>query len=74
MLISLIVFLAQRGTHQPADEGGSGLLYILIGVAIAAAVAVGIFLVFTKGSKRGGGTGPDRDPHDPDAVGSQGRH
>jgi hypothetical protein len=42
---------------------------ILLGVLIAAIIAIGIFTLFTKGSKRRRGTAPTDDPHRPGSVG-----
>ena len=38
-------------------------------IAGGAAVVAGLWLAFTKGSKRRRGTGPDEQPHEPGHVG-----
>ena len=68
MLATLIGILAQNSQAPPEDDGvGIGL--ILLGILIVALVALGIFTVFTKGSKRRRGTAPGDDPHRPGSVG-----
>lgn len=65
-LLTLFAVFAQN-SQEPPDEGiGVGL--ILLGVLIAAAIAVGIGMAFTRLSKREA-QGPPREPHDPDHVG-----
>ena len=68
MLATLIGILAQN-SQRPPEEDGVGLGLILLGVLIAAIIAVGIFTLFTKGSKRRRGTAPTDDPHRPGSVG-----
>jgi flagellar basal body-associated protein FliL len=67
MLATLLVILAQNSQDAPDDGVGIGL--ILVGVLIALAVAVGIFTVFTKGSKRRRTNPPPDEPHEPGHVG-----
>ena len=70
MLLTILI-LAQRGTHEPPDDGiGIGL--ILLGVLIAALVALAVIAAFRMYSKRTRETGPDREPHKPGHVGSLG--
>ena len=70
-MLSLITFLAQRGTQEPPDEGvGIGL--ILLGVAIALLVAAAVFTAFRTYSKKTRETGPDATPHKQGHVGSGG--
>ena len=66
-VLALLTVLAQNS--QDAPEEGVGLGLILLAVLFVLAVAVGIWLAFTKGSKRGRGTGPDDEPHRPGHVG-----
>jgi LPXTG-motif cell wall-anchored protein len=66
MLELLITVLAQN-TPNTGDDGGPALL--IVGVVIAVLIAVGIFLVFTKSTKRKRGTAPGDDPHPPGQVG-----
>ena len=66
-MLAFLTFLAQNS--QDAPEEGVGLGLILLGVLIAVAVAVGIFIVFSRSSKRRAGTAPEREPHDPGHVG-----
>ncbi len=68
MLATLIGILAQNSQRPPAEDG-VGLGLILVGVLIAAIIAVGIFTLFTKGSRRSRGTAPGDDPHRPGSVG-----
>ena len=68
MLATLIGILAQN-SQAPPKEDGVGIGLILLGVLIAALVALAIFTVFTKGTKRRGGTAPGEDPHRPGSVG-----
>lgn len=61
MLVTLAI-LAQRGTHEPPDEGiGIGL--ILLGVLIAILVFSTIIFLFRRYSRTTRETGPDRTPH-----------
>ena len=66
-VFGLITFLAQNS--QDAPEEGVGLGLILLAVLFVLAVVAGIWLAFTRGSKRGRGTGPDDEPHRPGHVG-----
>ena len=67
-LATLIGVLAQNSQAPPEDDGvGIGL--ILLGILIVALVAIGIFTVFIRGSKRNRGTAPGDDPHRPGSVG-----
>ena len=66
-VFALITFLAQNS--QDAPEEGVGLGLILLAVLFVIAVVAGIWLAFTRGSKRKGGTGPDDEPHRPGHVG-----
>ncbi len=71
MLADIIIFAQGRGTQEPPDEGvGIGL--ILLGVLIAALAALAVITAFRTYSKRTKETGPDRTPHKPGHVGSQG--
>ena len=67
MLATLVSILAQNS--QDAPEEGVGIGLILVGVLIAVLVAVAIFTVFTKGSKRRREEGPPDKPHEPGHVG-----
>ena len=66
-LLAAFTVLAQNS--QDAPEEGVGIGLILVGVLIAVLVAVGIFVVFTKGSKRRREQGPPDEPHEPGHVG-----
>ena len=66
-VFGLITFLAQNS--QDAPEEGVGLGLILLAVLFVIAVIAGIWLAFTRGSKRKAGTGPDDEPHRPGHVG-----
>jgi hypothetical protein len=66
-VIALLTFLAQNS--QDAPDEGVGLGLILLAVLFVIAVAVGIWLAFTRGSRRRGGTAPEEDPHRPGHVG-----
>ena len=66
-MLTLLTILAQNS--QDAPDKGVGIGLILLGVLIALLIAVAIFTVFTKGSKRRRGAGPPREPHDPGHVG-----
>ena len=66
-LLGLVTFLAQNS--QDAPEEGVGVGLILLAVLFVIAVVVGIWLAFTKGSKRARGTAPDEEPHRPGHVG-----
>ena len=66
-MLAFLTFLAQNS--QDAPEEGVGLGLILLGVLIAVAIAAGIFIAFTRSSKRRAGTAPERKPHDPGHVG-----
>ena len=66
-VLAVVTFLAQN-SQEPPDEG-VGLGLILLAVLFVIAVAVGIWLAFTKGSKRARGTAPDEEPHRPGHVG-----
>lgn len=67
MLATLIAILAQNS--QDAPEEGVGIGLILLGVLIALLVFAGLFLLFTKGSRRRRGGGPPNEPHEPGHVG-----
>ena len=68
MLATLIGILAQNSQRVPEDDGvGIGL--ILLGILIAALIALAIFTVFTKASKGRRGGAPTEDPHPPGRVG-----
>ena len=67
MLATLITILAQNSQDVPEEGGGISLL--LVGVLIAVVIAVALFLVFTKGSKRRRQEGPPDKPHEPGHVG-----
>jgi flagellar basal body-associated protein FliL len=70
-MLATIAILAQRGTHEPPDDGiGIGL--ILLGVAIALLVALAIITLFRMYSKKTRETGPDATPHKQGHVGSGG--
>jgi hypothetical protein len=65
-VLGLLTFLAQNS--QDAPEEGVGLGLILLAVLFVLAVVAGIWLAFTRGSKRDR-TGPDDEPHRPGHVG-----
>ena len=65
--LGLIIFLAQNS--QDAPEEGVGLGLILLAVLFVLAVIAGIWLAFTRGTRRGRQTGPDDEPHRPGHVG-----
>jgi flagellar basal body-associated protein FliL len=67
-MVSTLLIIAQRGTQEPPDEG-TGIGLILLGVAIAALVAVAILMAFRTYSKKTRETGPDREPHKPGHAG-----
>jgi heme/copper-type cytochrome/quinol oxidase subunit 2 len=67
MLATLLGILAQNS--QEAPDEGIGLGLILLGVLIAVIVAVAIFTVFTRASKRRAEKGAPDDPHRPGHVG-----
>ena len=67
-MFAFITILAQRGTHEPPDDG-TGIGLILLGVLIALLVAAAIFMAFRTYSKRTRETGPDREPHKPGHAG-----
>jgi hypothetical protein len=67
VLATLIAILAQNSQDVPEEGVGIGL--ILLGVLIAVLVFAGLFLLFTKASKRRRGGGPSREPHEPGHVG-----
>ncbi len=70
-MLATLAILAQRGTHEPPDDGiGIGL--IILGVAIALAVAFGVMMLFRTYSKKTRETGPDATPHKQGHVGSGG--
>ena len=71
-MLATIVILAQRGTHETPDDDGIGIGLILLGVLIAALVALAVMAAFRTYSKRTRETGPDREPHKPGHVGSLG--
>ncbi len=73
-MLATILILAQRGTHEPPEDGGIGIGLILLGVLIAALVALAVITAFRMYSKRTRETGPDREPHKPGHVGSFGEH
>ena len=66
-VLGLLTFLAQNS--QDAPEEGIGLGLILLAVLFVLAVVAGLWLAFTRGSKRDRGTGPDEQPHEPGHVG-----
>ena len=66
-VLGLLTFLAQNS--QDAPEEGVGLGLILLAVLFVLAVVAGIWLAFTRGSKKDRGTGPDDEPHRPGLVG-----
>ena len=67
-MLANVIVLAQRGTQEPPDEGiGIGL--ILLGILIAALIALAIITAFRAYSKKTRETGPDREPHRPGHVG-----
>ena len=68
MLATLIGILAQN-SQRPPEEDGVGLGLILLGVLIAALVALAVFTAFTKLSKRSRGAAPADDPHRRGSVG-----
>ncbi len=68
MLATLIGILAQN-SQRPPDEEGVGFALILLGALIAVAVAVTIFTIFTRASRRNRGTAPGEDPHRSGSVG-----
>ena len=71
MLAEILIFLAQRGTQEPPDEGiGIGL--ILLGFLFALLVAAGILFLFRTYSKKTHETGPDDEPHAPGHAGRAG--
>jgi hypothetical protein len=67
VLANVAIVIAQNS--QEAPEEGTGIGLILLGVLIAAAVAVGIFLIFTRMSKKASTGAPGAEPHDPGHVG-----
>jgi hypothetical protein len=66
-VLGLVTFLAQNS--QDAPEEGVGLGLILLAVLFVIAVVVGLWLAFTRGSKRRTTTPPPDDPHRPGHVG-----
>jgi hypothetical protein len=70
-MLANIIILAQRGTQEPPDEGTS-IWLILLGVLIAALVALAIITAFRTYSKKTRETGPDREPHTPGHAGRAG--
>ncbi len=66
-LATLVGILAQNSQDAPDEGVGIGL--ILVGVLIAVLVAVALFAVFTKGSKRRQKAPPPDEPHKPGHVG-----
>ena len=67
-MLSTLLIIAQRGTQEPPDEG-TGIGLILLGIAIAALVAVAIIMAFRTYSKKTHETGPDRESHKPGHAG-----
>jgi hypothetical protein len=66
-MLATLVVLAQNS--QDAPEEGVGIGLILLGVLIAVIVAVAIFMVFTRASKRRATKGSPDEPHRPGHVG-----
>jgi flagellar basal body-associated protein FliL len=66
-LSTLALILAQNSQDAPDEGVGIGL--IILGVVIAAAIFGGLFVVFTKGSKRRQEAPPPDEPHKPGHVG-----
>jgi hypothetical protein len=70
-MLATIAILAQRGTHEPPDEGiGIGL--ILLGVLIVILAFSAIAFAFRTYTRKTHDTGPDRTPHKPGHVGRTG--
>ena len=70
-MLATIAILAQRGTHEPPDEGiGIGL--ILLGVLLVILAVSAIAFAFRTYSRRTREKGPDRAPHRPGHVGRLG--
>lgn len=67
-MLATIAILAQRGTQEPPDEG-TGIGLILVGVLIAALVAIAVITAFRTYSRKTRETGPDREPHKPGHAG-----
>ena len=66
-VLGIVTFLAQNS--QDAPEEGIGLGLILLAVLFVLAVIAGIWLAFTKGSRRRSAAGPPDEPHKPGHVG-----
>ena len=66
-VVGLITVFAQHS--QDAPDEGVGLGLILLAVLFVVGVAIGLWLVFIKGSKRTRGTAPEDEPHRPGHVG-----
>ena len=69
MLATLLIEILAQNSQRPPEDEGVGIALILVGVLIFALIVLGIFTVFTKGSKRRRGAGPTEDPHPPGRVG-----
>jgi hypothetical protein len=69
MATTLLIEILAQNSQRPPEDDGVGIGLILLGVLIAALIALAIFTVFTKGSKRRRGGAPTEDPHPPGRVG-----
>ena len=64
---TLFITIAQNS--QEAPDEGTGIGLILLGVLIVAAVAIGLWLAFTRLQRNRAGMTPGRETHDPGHVG-----